>query len=156
MLSSRFHLKSLQEREEEELPLRERLNKIDYKVDIKREILDEQIMFFCKISYTNTPTAIELIDHLLGGPNMEYPCMEVRDSFKCFQVCRADLMKNIKETQENILFFEDRKTTDASIIVVVVQPNRKVDNIILYTLVGMTLNVAPRVAFCCYFVLRGM
>ena len=51
--------------------------------------------------------SIELINHMLGGPNMEYNFIEPEESFEAFDYLCGKLIKNITDNKLNILFFED-------------------------------------------------
>ena len=75
---------------------------------------------FCKI-IEKKPVSVELIKNLLGGPNMDYPCMEVADSIECYQVLRVQLIKKLQESKDAILFFEDRMTTNSHIIICIIK-----------------------------------
>ena len=117
----------------------------------------EEIIAFCKIT-KEKPVSIELIHNLLGGPNMEYSCMELQNSLDCYQFCRNDLIKKLQETKYHIEFFEARITSDANVIVSVIKKpkkNGKGDQIVLMCVIRMTLFVTPKVGYCHYFDLTG-
>ena len=71
-------------------------------------------------------TSIELIQHLLGSPKMDYKVMNIEDSFQCFEFCAQDLMNFLKDSHQEILFFEHRKNATSNIIVVVTKQEKSV------------------------------
>ena len=99
---------------------RTRINMLDYVSHITRRIHTEEIYLFCKIS-EKKPISIESIHNIIGGCNADYQCMEVSDSFECYQVLRADLITNLQQKKEELLVFEDRMNTDSNIIICVVK-----------------------------------
>ena len=102
--------------------------------------------------------SIELIHHMLGGPNMDYNFIEPDESFEAFDHLRGNLIKDLQDNKWNILFFEDRKSYSANIIVVVIQKPKKHGNrehIVLKVLIRMTVMLQPRVGFCRYLDLTG-
>ena len=112
----------------------------------------------CKVSYTNA-ISVEIISHLLGGQNMDYMCMEVEDTFQCYNYCRNDILEFIKKSNEEITFFEDCKDTTTNIIIAVIKRNRtssQREHIIFKSAARMTIMVEPRVGFVRYFDFRGM
>ena len=103
--------------------------------------------------------SIELINHMLGGPNMEYNFIEPEESFEAFDYLHGKMIQNITENKLNIMFFEDRKNVSFNVIVVVVQKPRKHgsrQHIVLKALVRMTIMLVPKVGFCRYFDLTGL
>ena len=62
------------------------LNRVSWDQNVKSEIGFEATMEVCKIAYDRA-MSVEIIDHLLGGQNMEYAPMELQNSFDCFSVC---------------------------------------------------------------------
>ena len=79
---------------------------ISHKVDCDGLNIDE-IMHYVKISKKNA-ISIEIIKHLVGGPNMDYNCMEVDESITCYKICRNLLIDTLQKTKRDILFFKDR------------------------------------------------
>ena len=133
----------------------EKINKIDCG-NYNGSINKEEIIMFCKIE-KEKPVSLELIRNMLGGPNMDYPVMELSDSIECYEFCRNDLIKNLKETKFNIEYFEDRVTTNANIIISVVKKSKKSggEQICIWAVIRMTMIVTPKVGFCRYFQLTG-
>ena len=126
----------------------EKIKKLDYPSHIERSIHDEEINMFCKI-VEQKPVSVELIRNLLGRPNMDYPCMEVSNSFECFQVLRMELMKKLQESKGDMLFFEDRITSNSNIIICVVKKMSGTRaHPYLYALIRMTLMTELKVDFC--------
>ena len=76
-----------------------RINKLEYMkcVDCKGLDIDE-IVHFVTIKQKST-VSIEIIKHLLGGPNMEYPCMDVEESFVSYRICRNILIETLQKTK---------------------------------------------------------
>ena len=117
--------------------------------DIQITIPTAKIMDFCKVSYSKA-VSVEIIDHLIGGDNMEYKAIEVENSFQCYHVCRNSLLENIKNDQKEILFFDDRKGAASDVIVAVTkQPktNKKREHIILLMAIRLTIELEPPVGF---------
>ena len=102
---------------------------------------------------------MDIINHLFGGEDMEYPVIELMDSLECYQFCRGDMIRKLQETKFNIEFFEDRTTSDANILVAVIRrpkKNGKGENISVMSVIRFTLFTTPKVGFCRYFDLTGM
>ena len=102
--------------------------------------------------------SIKIIHHLLGGPNMDYLFIEPQESFEVFDYLRGKLLKELSDTKVEILYFEDRKSVSANIIVVVVKKPCKHGNrehIVLKALIRMTVMLQPHVGYCRYFDLTG-
>ena len=118
----------------------EKINKMQVK-DYNGDLNTEEIMTFCYIDKIK-PVSIELIRNLLGGPNMEYPVIDIGNSFDCYDFCRQHMIKQLQETEYNIEFFEDRMTSDSNVIVAVVKKPKKGGNgeqIMLWSVIRMTL-----------------
>ena len=134
----------------------ERINKIVTE-QYTGTLSTEEIITFCKIT-KEKPTSVDFIRHMLGGANMEYPAIELADSFECYQFCHADMVKKLKETKLDIGFYEDRVTSDANINVAVIKKPKKYGNceqISLLCVIRFTLFTTPRVGFCRYFDVAG-
>ena len=128
---------------------------LDYQSNLTRYIHSEEIELFCEVKHTK-PISVESIHNLVAGANTEYKCMEVSNSFECYQVLRAQLIKKLQETKEEMLFFEDRMNTDSNIIVCVVKnTNKSRQQAIFHALIRMTIKVEPNVGFCRKFELTG-
>ena len=67
----------------------------DVNANIEITIPTPKIIEFCRVSCPKA-VSIEIIDHLIGGDNMEYKAMEVENSFQCYTVCRDDLLQIVK------------------------------------------------------------
>ena len=87
--------------------------------------LDEQeIVQMCCFTQ-HKAVSIELIHHMLGGPNMDYRVIELVESFEAFDFLAMNLMEKLQNDKCDILFFEDRKDSTSNAIVVVVKQERK-------------------------------
>ena len=91
---------------------------IKYEMEYKRHIEDEAIYTFCEIS-PEDPVSIDVINGMLHGPNMLYPCLEVAESYEAFHVLKKDMLLDFNQNKRKLLFFEDRKTQDSNVIVAV-------------------------------------
>ena len=121
-------------------------------------IKTDTIHNICKVSYNN-PISVEIISHLLGGENMDCVCMEVEDSFQCYDYWRRDIVENLQKEKEEITFFEDRKSTTSDILITMVKERRTSNSrqhLRFKSAVRMTIMVQPRVGFSRYFDFRGM
>ena len=126
------------------------INKLEYskEVDCNGLHIDE-IVQFVKIKVPNA-VSIEIVKHLLGGPNMEYPCMEVEESLVCYKICRNMLIETLQKTKRDILFFEDHQTTNSNIIIAVVKKPRSSKNrehVVLWAAIPFTMMMEPKVGF---------
>ena len=134
-----------------------RINKV-FGPPLETSIDHDEITQMCCITKKNA-VSIELIHHLLGGPNMEYRCIECDESFKAFDFLRGKLIDELKENKKEILFFEDRKCYSKNVIIVVTkQPKEqgKHEHIILKGVIRMTIMVEPKIGFCHMFDITGM
>ena len=134
----------------------EKINKI-FTEEYNGTLSSEEIITFCKIT-KEKPISIECIRHMLGGEDMEHPAIELTDSLECYQFCRADMIKHLKETKLDIAFYEDRVTSDANITLAVIKKPKKCgkgQQISLIAVIRFTLFTTPRVGFCRYFELTG-
>ena len=135
----------------------EKINKIQWSKPTERKIHDEEIMLQC---YYNQERAVsvELIHHLLGGPNMEYQAMSVEESFECFKFCADHLVDYLKKSSSDILFFEHRDNTTSNIMVVVTKQkctNSTRGQPVLFAVIRLTVMLTPCIGFCHYFKLKG-
>ena len=64
--------------------IKQKINKLDYISNIEKWIHDEEIEMFCKI-IVQKPLSVKTIHSFLGGAKMDYNCIEVADSFECYQ-----------------------------------------------------------------------
>ena len=103
----------------------ERLNKISNDGDLTINTM--QIRKYCEVTYTSA-ISLEIIEHLLGGQNMEYITMELENSFQCYDYCRQDLLNDLQEKQQEIGFFEDRKNSTSSVLIVVTSIPEQTNN----------------------------
>ena len=101
----------------------EKINKFQWSRTTDRKIHDEEIMLHC-LHKQDKAISVELIHHMLGGPNMEYKAMGVTDSFECFDYCADDLINLLKSTKSEILFFEHRNNSTSNILVVVIKQKK--------------------------------
>ena len=136
----------------------ERINKIRHNEGTPSLTINkDKIHELCEVSYTKA-VSIEIIDHLLGGENMEYVTMELEDSFQCYDYLHSLVMQNISSNKKEITFFEDRKNYSTSIIVVVTKEDRTSksrEHIVFESVVRMTIMVEPKVGFVRYFKFKG-
>ena len=95
----------------------DKINSTEWSKHIPITIAEDEIFMFC--FYTQYKAiSIELIHHLLGGLNMDYQCMNIEESFQCFKFCAHELMDYLKETKEDIKYFEHRKNSNLNILAV--------------------------------------
>ena len=73
-----------------------KLNKVEWDHHVPTSITSQKIMEVCYISYPKA-CSIEIIDHLLGGPNLEFKPMELENLFDCYKHCKDHLLDNIKK-----------------------------------------------------------
>ena len=118
---------------------------------------EDEIKMFCEYKQEKA-ISIELIHHILGGPNMDYEVMNVADSFQCFEFCGSNLIKELKETKEEIMFFEHRKNASSNILAVVTrQPKSRgyQEHLVLKTVIRITVMMTPHVSFARSIDVRG-
>ena len=84
-----------------------KINKV-YSKELKTDIHPEEIASTCCV-VKQKAISIKLILHLLGGPNMNYRCIDLEESFEAFDHLRSNLVRDLSEQKNEILFFEDRK-----------------------------------------------
>ena len=102
------------------------------------------------------PVSVKLI-HEIGGQKINYNCMEVADSFECYQVLRQNLITNLQKEDKQLMFFEDRMTTDCNINVCMVKNvNGKKEQAVFRALFLMTLLTDPNVGYCRLFDFPGI
>ena len=136
----------------------ERVNKLEKK-KYNGVVLVQEILQFCEIHETKV-ISIDAIRKMIGtDKDMVYPCIEVQDSFDCYEFCRSDLLEKLQETKFNIEFFEDRITSNANVLMSVISKGKKqgnCDQIMLWCVIRMMLYTHPKVGFCRYFRLTGV
>ena len=77
-----------------------RINKLEYTKYVDCQGLDiDEIVHFVTIKQKSA-VSIEIIQHLLGGPNMEYPCMDVEESIISYQICRNIFLLRLCKKQK--------------------------------------------------------
>ena len=133
-----------------------RINRINGQ-PLKTLINKEEIEQMCCVEKPKA-VSIELINHMLGGPNMEYHLIENDESFEAFDYLRTRLMEELQEKKLEIMFFEDRKGVSSNIIVVIVKQPKEHglrEHIIMKVLIRMTIMVEPKIGYCRYFNLTG-
>ena len=102
--------------------------------------------------------SIELIHHMLGGPNMAYHFVKPHESFEAFDYLCQKLIDDLTDNKWHILFFEDRKSCTSNIIIVVIRKPQKHGNrehIVLKALIRLTVMLKLRVGYYHYFDLTG-
>ena len=135
----------------------EKLNKVTWDHHVPSNISPEKIMEVCYISYSKA-CSIEIIDHLLGGPNLEFKPMELENLFDCYKYCKDHVLDFIKNDKKDIKIFEDRQSQTSNILVVITSKKRTSTNrahIILNAVCHLTILVEPRVGICRYLNLVG-
>ena len=108
---------------------------------------------------TKNPISVEIISHLLGGENMDYVCMEIEDSFQCFDYCHRDILQTIQQEKDEITFFEDRKNSTSDVLIAVTKQKRtqsRRERLIFRSAVRLTIMVEPNVGFTRHFDFKGM
>ena len=134
-----------------------KINKLQWSKSVERKIHDEEIMVNCYHSQEKA-VSVELIHHLMGGPNMEYKPINIGDSFECFNYCADHLICFLKKTKSELLFFEHWNTSTANIIVAVIKQNKTKntqEHPILFAVIRLTIMMTPLIGFCRYFELKG-
>lgn len=139
----------------EKFPILERINKLDYASNIERRIVDDEIDIFC-VQEEKKAMSVENIYNILGGPHSHYKCMELENSFECYQFCRDKMIQYLQNSNKEILFFEDRKTLTDNVIVAVTRKENHKENIFLHCVIRMTIFSSPKVGFCRYFLATGI
>ena len=86
---------------------------------LETNIHKEEIQVSCCVNKEGG-VSVELIHHMLAGPNMDYRYIEVEESFEAFDFLRQQLLDELKSDGLEILSFEDRKNRRSNIICVVV------------------------------------
>ena len=135
----------------------QRISKIDWDKNVTISLDKNIIIETCKIVYTNA-ISVEIIEHLFGGQNMEYIPMELENSIDCYAFCRRDLLDDINNKKEEILYFEDRNCETYNTLLTVIKQkksNTKREHVILKAVVRVTVNVEPKIAICRYFIITG-
>ena len=140
------------------MSIAERINNTEWSKEIKITIPEDEIKMFCYYKEEKA-TSVELIHHLLGGPNMDYEAMNLADSFQCFEFCARDLIDFLKETKCEILFFEHRKTSTSNVIAVVTKQEKSRgvrEHIVLKCVMRLTILLMPKVGFCRFLDIKGI
>ena len=136
----------------------EKISRIDWDRKIPSQIQTKRIMEVCRVEY-NKAVSVEIIEHLLGGPNMEYnSIMEVENSIDCFAVCKSDLLDQIKSEKKEIMLFEDRQSNTSNILIVIVKQSRtnsKREHIVLHAVIRLTIMMEPKVGFARFITATG-
>ena len=139
------------------LDFAEKINNTEWSTGTEITIHEEEIEMFCTYSQDRA-ISIELILNLLGGPNMDYEAMNVEDSFQCFDFCSKKVIDFLKESKQDILFFEHRKNTTSNILIVATkQPKGRGvrEHVVFMAVIRLTLLVTPKVGFCRYINVKG-
>ena len=98
-----------------------------------------------------TAISIELINHLLSGPNMDYETVNVDDSFQCFEYSASEVFNFLTTSKQDILFFEHRKNTKSDILIAATkQPKSKGqrEHLVFKAVIRFILMMTPKVGFC--------
>ena len=139
-------------------PVNEVLGKVEWNRDINIKIPTTNIMKVCRISYDKA-ISVEVIHHLLGGPNMDYNCvMEVENSVDCFNFCKNNLLEYVTNSKKEIMLLEDCQSSTYNILVVILKQERtktKREHIIVNAVVRLTISSTPKVSFARYITVTG-
>ena len=134
------------------------LGKISWDKNVQVKVSPKQIMDICRVHYSKA-ISVEIIQHLLGGPNMEYnSVMELENSIDCFHYCKNDLLENVTTSKQEILWLEDRNNSTSNILGLIVKQkksNAKREHIILHVVIRLTIMMTPRVGFSRYLSVTG-
>ena len=136
--------------------MKEQLNLTNLCKDLKITIPEEEIKAFCWIKKEHA-ISIEIINHLLGGPNMDYDAMNIQGSFQCFQFTANSVLQYLKDSKE-ILFFENRKTTKSDVVIICTKQNKSKgvrEHIKLLAIIRLTIMMTPKVGFFRFFDIKG-
>ena len=134
-----------------------RINNTDWSKKIKITVPKEEVEIFCYYQQENA-ISIELINHLMGGPNMDYQAIDVDDSFQAFEVCAGEVIEYLKESKQEILFFGHRKNSTSNILAVVTKQEKSRgvrEHLVLRCVVRLTIMLTPCVGFCRYLNVKG-
>ena len=86
------------------------------------DLYSEKINFSDILDYglekVSKPTSIDIIKGIIGGPNMKYKCIEIKQSHYVYHVMQMNLIHVCKNTKHKILFME-------SIITVTLKPKTR-------------------------------
>ena len=137
--------------------MRDKLNTTLLSKDMKITIPEEEIRTFCWMKQEKA-ISIEIINHLLGGPNMDYDAINIEDSFQCFQYTAKYVMNELKENKKEILFFENRKKTQSDVIVICTKQNKAKgvrEHVELLAIIRLTINTTPVIGFFRFLHLKG-
>ena len=137
--------------------MKEQLNSTKLCKDLKITIPEEEIKAFCWIKKEHA-ISIEIINHLLGGPNMDYDAMNIQDSFQCFQFTANSVLKYLKDTKKEILFFENRKTTKSDVVIICTKQDKSKgvhEHVELLAIIRLTIMTTPKVGFFRFFDIKG-
>ena len=104
-------------------PIPDKLNTTILSKDLKITIPEEGIKIFSWIKQEKA-ISIDIINHLLGGPNVDYDAINVEDSFQCFLFTAKFVTNELKENKKDILFYENRTTTNSDVIVICTKQNK--------------------------------
>ena len=99
------------------LSFSEKLNKIEPFKRSTTNVHDEEIEINC-VYHQQKAISVELIHHLLGGPNMEYKVINVQDSFDCFEYCANNVIDNLKKNKSDIMYLEHHTNVTSNVLVV--------------------------------------
>ena len=69
--------------------------------------------------------SIDIIHGYLGGPEHEYRCCEKWQSFKCYNICKADSLETMEASKLPVLYFEDYNTEINDIICCVLHQKKE-------------------------------
>ena len=77
------------------------------------------------VRYCSKPAvSVDNIKAIVGGPNMEYPCIELDQAQGIYEICRNYLLQTLKSTVNAIMFFSEHVEKEAKKMMVAIT-NRK-------------------------------
>ena len=140
------------------LSFSDKLSKIEQFKMSSRKIHDEEIEINC-VYCQEKAISIELIHHLMGGPNMEYKVINIEDSFECFQYCANNVLDFLKTTKAEILYLKHHTNVTSNILIVVTKQkktNTTREHPVLMAVIRLSIMTTPTVGFCRHFELKGL
>ena len=102
----------------------DKIGKMHWCKPTEHKIHDEEIEIHC-FHKQEKAISVELIQHMLGGLNMEYKVINIQDSFEAFDYSAKYLIDTLNDKKPEILFFEHRNNSTSSILVVVIKQKKQ-------------------------------
>ena len=120
------------------------------------KITSEVIEIYCVIKQEKA-TSLEMIEHLIGGPNMEYCAIELENSFECYDFLRSKLDEDVRKA-DKVWYFEEHKLETLNAVVTMMRNKAEHgvrQHFILRVIVRMTLPMTPKIGYCRMFEIPG-